>query len=151
MLTIINENYEGLEYLNGRYTYNGDLFVDGNAVIEIDDIFIDGNLDVRGNLTTKDVKVSGCIAVGGDFVAGNVECKTAAIERSMTVNGDFKSEMFWINGDLAVSGDTEAKNGVSTVFDRLTTTNLVIDRLYVGGDIDVKGKIYTSMQGGILK
>ena len=152
MKKIVNRNFKGLTFTNGRYSYDGDLYIGGDTAIEVD-IFVDGDLVVGGNLTTNNITVGGKIQVYGDFVAnGNVVCSTVAVEGNATVNnGDFEAEQFCISGDLTVSGDTKAKRGISQVNGRLATTNLVVDRLYVGGDYCVKGKIYAPLQGGLFK
>jgi len=105
MEKIVNRDFKGLTFTNGRYKYEGDLYIYGDTAIDID-IFVDGDLVVGGNLTTnKDITVGGKIQVYGDFVAnGNVVCSTVAVEGNATVNEDFEAEQFCINGDLAVRG-----------------------------------------------
>ena len=125
--TTIDKNFKGLTVINGRHYYSGDLVVDGNVVI-------DGDLVVAGNLTSH------------GLVANNI-----AVEGNATVNGDLEAGRFCIYGDLVVAGDTKAKRGISQVYGRLTTNNLVIDRLYAGGDRDIRGKIYVPLQGGLFK
>ena len=140
----ISKNFEGLELKDGAYHYSGDLKIYCNASI-YENLIIDGNLLIGGNLTcNKDIKVLGSIFVfcGDLTAAGNVRADKVIVDGDVLINENLDVELFCVFGNITVNGDIRTRR-VSSCYGSLKTYNIVIDdRIYVDGNIDIKGKKY---------
>ena len=139
----ISKNYEGLELKDGVYHYSGDLIIYCNASI-YENLIINGDLVIGSNLTcNKNIKVLGNIFVYGDLTAaGNVSADKVIVDGNVSINENLDVELFCVLGNITVNGDIRTR-GVSSCYGDLKAYNLVRDDyLYVGGNIDIKGKKY---------
>mgnify|MGYP001277219178 CR=1 FL=1 len=147
----ISKNYEGLELKDGVYHYTDDLKIDCNASI-YEDLIINGDLVVAGNLTChKDLKVLGSIFVCGDLTAaGNVSADEVIVDGDVLINESLDVELFCVHGNITVNGNLKTRR-VSSCYGNVKTYNLVSDDyIYVGGNIDIKGKMYAPLQEGLF-
>ncbi len=120
MKTTIDKNFAGLELKDGVYHYSGDLKIDGNASI-YENLIIDGDLTATGNVSADKVIVNG----------------------NVSINENLDVELFCVLGDITVKGDIRTRR-TSLCYGDLKAYNLVRDDfLYVGGNINIKGKKYT--------
>mgnify|MGYP001409949218 CR=1 FL=1 len=146
----ISKSFEGLQLKDGVYHYSGDLKIDGNASI-YEHLIIDGDVVVAGNLTChKDLKVLGSIFVYGDLTAaGNVSADKVIVNGDVSINENLDVELFCVLGNITVDGNMKTRR-VSSCYGSLKTYNLVSDdRIYVDGNIDIKGKKYRPLIMGI--
>jgi len=148
----ISKSFEGLQLKDGVYHYTGDLKIDCNASI-YENLIIDGDLVVAGNLTChKDLKVLGSILVYGDVTAaGNVSADEVSVDGDVLINESLDVELFYVRGNITVNGNLKTRL-VSQCYGNLKTYNLVSDNFfYVGGSIDIKGKMYAPLREGLFK
>lgn len=139
----ISKSFKGLQLKDEVYHYIGNLEIYCNASI-YENLIINGDLVVNGNLIcNKNIKVLGNIFIYGDLTAaGNVSADKVIVDGDVSINENLDVELFCVLGNITVNGDIRTRQA-SSCYGDLKAYNLVRDGyLYVGGNIDIKGKKY---------
>jgi hypothetical protein len=121
---IIDESYKGLIKKNSWFAFNGDLIIDGNAIIKIN-LVVKGSQIIKGNqviegsqIVEGDQVIEGYQVIQGDqVVEGNqIIGYSQIIKGNQTIEGDQKIESYQIiNGEQKVKGTMEIL-GLKTKF-----------------------------------
>ena len=126
---IVNRKFKGIEVLNGRYHYNGDLKIEAETVYIVEELVINGNLIVNGNLVAcENLTVSGRVEVAGYFIA----CCDFAAGGDVTTGDKFHCE-----GNARIGGNVDAGYYIN-----------VHENLHVMGDVSAQD---TSVINGWFK
>ena len=101
-----------VQYQGGRFVHNGNVVVDDDLTIEVNNLLVDGDLIVAGDLTAKNLYVTGKIEVGGDFVAADVACDHLEIGGNAEIDNIVsQNSTVFIAGDFNVAGEARTATG----------------------------------------
>ncbi len=139
METIIDKNYAGLEYRNGRFFYDGNIEIDGDLTITV-------NLEINGDLhVTGDITCYCSVIVSGDVTAQNIDANYDLICYCVTVRGSIKAETIVAKNQLnatSVRAGTIRTKQISPLKDLICVHLVTYPPIIVTRNIDVVGGIY---------
>ncbi|HOQ49873.1 MAG TPA: FapA family protein [Candidatus Kapabacteria bacterium] len=140
--TTIDENFAGIEVLNGRYKYEGDLKIDGNVAVDVE-LVVDGKLIVGGDLiSTENINATDSIIVFGNIIARDITTGTLLCDNDVIVE-NLNTDKFAL-GNIVANGDIKTRQ-MSSCYGDIVCDNLVSDtRIYCGGEIRAE-KIYAPL------
>ena len=137
--TILNFKNQGLNFIRGKTTFDGDLLFNG-------DIKSKKNLNVKGNMN-----VNGSFKIDGTFEANEFKLSSDLdlpenlnVSKNLKVDGSLEANEFNIKGDLDLPKNLNVKNNLKVGGSFEADKFNIKGNLDLPKDLNVKGKINTN-------